>query len=140
MAATSIIPVTLTSLYRIVLWIHMIYDFHGLHFLHLSTFQPDRSFVGIINTSLIRSRGRKSIVNVAVKIAEEGYFKLTQISISSRSVDSTALNMISSLLYYAWQITNKKMPLLSERNKMPYYFYEYILVFITTIIEFLKTN
>merc|ERR1712080_790608 len=68
-------------------------DTHDLRFPWVAFFasvhiQPDRSFVGIINTLLIRSRGRKSIVNVVVKIAEEGYFKLTQISISSRSIDS----------------------------------------------------
>ena len=75
------------SLYKIVLLIHMIYDSLGLPFFHMCTYQLAKNFVGIINISLIRSRGRKSIVNVEVTIVEEDYYKLTEISISSRSVD-----------------------------------------------------
>merc|ERR1712242_305579 len=74
--ATLIIHATQMSLYKIVSLIHMIYDFLGLHSLPPFIFQQERSSVGIISISLIKSRGRKSIVNAIVTIVVADCSKL----------------------------------------------------------------
>ena len=119
MGATSTIHATLMSLYKIVLWIRMIYVFHGLRFLLPVTLQPDRNFVGIISTLLIRSRGRKSIVNAAVIIAEEDYYKLTHISISSRTVRNDGVPPINIFAtnFCQGQMRKDKLCSVSNRNQ-----------------------